>query len=194
MGGPRRQVWVESRDSNVTARPKDVWMVAMTRVILTGASGSGKTTISREFSRRHSNFAEICCFDSIGVPTAEAMIREFGSGEEWQRIKTLDWLGEISARLAISPILFEGQMRLAFVREGAKAARISDYTLMLVDCDDRTRRHRLAFERRQADLASDEMMNWARYLRQEAKATGAKILDTSGITVSEAVDIVRRHF
>ena len=122
------------------------------------------------------------------------MIREYGSGEEWQRVKTLDWLAKLSVRLAISPILFEGQMRLAFIREGAKAAQISDYALVLLDCDDRTRRQRLAVERRQADLASEEMMNWARYLRDEAMATDTKILDTSSISVSEAVDTVRRHF
>ena len=166
----------------------------MTLVILTGASGSGKTTIAREFSRRYPNIAETCCFDSIGVPTREAMIREYGSGEEWQRAKTFDWLSKISARLPVSPILFEGQMRLAFICDGAEVAQISNYTLLLVDCDDRTRRQRLAVERRQTDLASEEMMNWARYLREEAKATGTKILETSRITVSEAVDIVREHF
>jgi hypothetical protein len=122
------------------------------------------------------------------------MIREYGSGEEWQRAKTFDWLSKISARLSVSPILFEGQMRLVFIREGAEAAQISNFTLMLLDCDDPTRRQRLAVERRQADLASEEMMSWARYLREERKATGTKILDTSSITVSEAVDIVRQQF
>jgi hypothetical protein len=85
-------------------------------------------------------------------------------------------------------------MRVAFIHEAAKAAKISDYTVILVDCDDLTRGHRLVTERRQADLASDEMLNWARYLREEAQRNGDKILNTSAISVGEAVQIVRRHF
>lgn len=166
----------------------------MPLVILTGASGSGKTTIAREFSRRHSNVAEVCFFDSIGVPTPDDMLAQFGSGEEWQRVKTMDWLGEIGARLSAGPILFEGQMRLSFIHEAAKAAKIANYTVILVDCDDLTRRDRLTMDRRQAELASEEMMNWARYLRREACDRGDKILDTSKITVREAVEVVRRNF
>jgi hypothetical protein len=37
-------------------------------------------------------------FDSIGVPSPEQMIAEFGSGENWQRAKTFDWNGSISRR------------------------------------------------------------------------------------------------
>jgi RNase adaptor protein for sRNA GlmZ degradation len=85
-------------------------------------------------------------------------------------------------------------MRLSFILEAARAARISEYMVILVDCDDHTRRYRLSVERRQSDLASDEMMNWERYLREETYARGDSILDTSGIDVGEAVEIVRRHF
>jgi RNase adaptor protein for sRNA GlmZ degradation len=166
----------------------------MSLVILTGASGSGKTTIATEFSKRHSTVAQTCFFDSIGVPTPDEMVSQFGSGEEWQRLKTMDWLLEINARLSASPILFEGQMRLGFIHEAAKSARISNYTAILVHCDDQTRRHRLSAGRRQAHLASDEMMNWAHYLWEESRWRGDKILDTSNITVSEAVEIVRQHF
>jgi RNase adaptor protein for sRNA GlmZ degradation len=166
----------------------------MSLVILTGASGSGKSTIAREFSNRHSHIAEICFFDSIGVPTRDEMVKEFGSGEEWQRLKTMDWLGEISARLSRNAILFEGQMRLAFAHQAARAAKISNYTVILIDCDDDTRRRRLEMERRQAELASNQMMNWAAYMREEARRSGDEILDTSDISVSQAVEIVRRHF
>ncbi len=166
----------------------------MTFVILTGASGSGKTTIAREFSNRYSSIAEVCFFDSIGVPTPDEMVRKFGSGEQWQRAKTMDWLREIRSRLVTKPVLFEGQMRLAFVEEAAKAARILSYRIILVDCDDATRRQRLVIERRQEHLASEEMLNWARFLREEAKASCALILNTSEISVGHAVELVRRHF
>jgi ABC-type glutathione transport system ATPase component len=80
----------------------------MTLVILTGASGSGKTTIARAFSNLYPTLAETCFFDSIGAPTPDEMISEFGSGEEWQRMKTVAWLSEINTRLASRAILFEG--------------------------------------------------------------------------------------
>ena len=85
-------------------------------------------------------------------------------------------------------------MRLAFIHEAAKAANISRYATILVDCDDQTRKRRLMLERRQAELASDEMMNWSRYLRDEAMTRGDRILDTSTISVGKAVEVVRKIF
>lgn len=166
----------------------------MTLVVLTGASGSGKTTITREFSRRYPSTAQTCFFDSVGVPSPEEMIRDYGSGEEWQRAKTVEWMADIAARLSTRSVLFEGQMRLAFVHEAAAAAGIFDYTVILVDCDDETRRRRLMEERRQANLASDEMINWARFLREEAQIRGDRILDTSCISLDQAVEFVRSQF
>jgi dephospho-CoA kinase len=164
----------------------------MSLVILTGASGSGKTTVAREFSKRCPLLADVFFFDSIGVPSADEMIRQFGSAEEWQHRKTQQWLIEISARRSAKPVLFEGQMRLAFIHAAAEAAGIRDYTVLLFDCDDQTRRQRLILERQQAQLATDEMMNWARYLRDEAGLTGDTIVDTSGRSVQECVEFVRR--
>jgi hypothetical protein len=46
------------------------------------------------------------------------------------------------------------------------------YTLILIDCDDRTRARRLLEDRQQPELVTDDMMNWARYLRLEAQAHG----------------------
>jgi hypothetical protein len=53
------------------------------------------------------------------------------------------------------------------------------YTLILIDSDDRTRARRLSHDRQQPELVTDDMMNWARYLRREAQAHGDEILDTS---------------
>jgi hypothetical protein len=38
------------------------------------------------------------------------------------------------------------------------------------------------------------MLNWARWLREEARANGDSILDTSNLSVSDAVEVVRRQF
>ena len=42
-------------------------------VALTGASGSGKTTIAESIWASHSATVDVLCFDSIGVPSLEAM-------------------------------------------------------------------------------------------------------------------------
>jgi hypothetical protein len=59
------------------------------------------------------------------------------------------------------------------------------YTLILIDCDDRTRARRLLEDRQQPELVTDDMMNWARYLRLEAQAHGYEILDTSTLSLHE---------
>ena len=135
-------------------------------VVLIGASGSGKTTIARAIAERHAGDVEVFHFDQIGVPSANRMIAEFGSGEGWQRAKTIEWMAKL-APLSKSGrrLLFEGQTRLSFLAEGAEAAGIPAYRPILVDCDDETRSMRLRVERDQPELADETMMNWARYLR-----------------------------
>ena len=88
------------------------------------------------------------------------------------------------------PVLFEGQMRLAFVREGLLAAGIANARVILVDCDDATRTHRLTAIRNQPELANPNMMIWAEFLRQEAKEAGCEVLDTSRLSPKESVERV----
>lgn len=164
----------------------------MRLIILTGASGSGKTTIAERIEREHSTLAQVFRFDRIGVPSAEERIARWGSGEEWQRAMTLEWLARIVAsRDPNRPVLFEGQMRLSFIQEGLLSAGISGARIVLVHCDDATRTHRLCNERKQPELADAKMMMWAEYLRREAEAGGFEVLDTSEISIEASVTYVR---
>lgn len=156
-------------------------------VILIGASGAGKTTIAGAYAARHPE-ADVLFFDRIGVPSVERMIADHGSGEAWQRAMTLWWLEDIAVRLRNGgSILFEGQTRASFLAEAAAAAGVTDYRLILIDCDDATRARRLREERGQPALASPDMIKWATWLREEALREGHVILDTSAISVDEAV-------
>jgi dephospho-CoA kinase len=148
-------------------------------VLLTGASGAGKTTIAQSVQNLRLPSCEVHFFDSIGVPPVEQMRRDFGSGPAWQRAMTLQWIRRIRTILdqGIS-VLFEGQMRIAFIREALAENEITSAHVILVDCDDATRAQRLRVHRSQPDLANSDMMNWARYLRQEASAGDIRILDT----------------
>ncbi|MBX5205975.1 AAA family ATPase [Rhizobium sp. NZLR1] len=159
--------------------------------ILIGASGSGKTTIARAIAERSLDNVDVLFFDALGVPSAEDMIREYGSGEAWQFAKTVEWMKRI-AEITKSGrrVVFEGQTRLSFLAEGAVAAAWHDYVPILVDCDDTTRAARLTVDRGQPELANSDMMNWANYLRLEAQAHGCEILDTSVMSVEHAVSHV----
>jgi adenylate kinase family enzyme len=134
-------------------------------VILTGASGSGKTTLARHFRERSGGDCEVFFFDSIGVPKLETMHADYAGPEAWQRAMTLQWVASIGAVLSAGrPVLFEGQMRIAFIREALSAQQIENARVILVDCDDATRAARLHITRSQLGLANPAMMNWARYL------------------------------
>ncbi len=157
-------------------------------VVLIGASGSGKTTIARAIAQRHADEVEVFCFDQIGVPSAERMIAECGSGEGWQRAKTIEWFVKLAPfSRSGRPLLFEGQTRPSFLAEGAQAAGGLAYLPILLDCDEETRSRRLTVEREQPELANADMMNWARYLRREARRGACEILDTSRLSLEQCI-------
>jgi hypothetical protein len=66
----------------------------MRLVILTGASGSGKTAIAETIRLTRPDLAEVLHFDSIGVPSPEER-RAWGPDGAWQRAMTLarGWRG-----------------------------------------------------------------------------------------------------
>lgn len=166
----------------------------MPLVILTGASGAGKTTIAEAIERRFDQQFDVFYMDRIGVPPVRDMVDKFGSIEAWQRAATFEWMARLSLLLAQGrSVLFEGQSRFSFLAEAAEYAGIVSYTSILVDCDDETRARRLSIDRGQPDLANTDMMNWANFLRNEASAYGCEILDTSALTLEQGIECVVCH-
>lgn len=165
----------------------------MAFVILTGASGSGKTAIARTIEGSHPSIT-VLRFDTIGIPSAEAMAT-FGNGHQpggaWQRAMTFKWMERIGPMLtAGKKVLFEGQMRIAFIHEALRASNIENARVLCVECDDSTRIWRLAHDRLQPELANESMMGWSRYLHREAFETGCEILDTTNLSLSDSVKYV----
>jgi RNase adaptor protein for sRNA GlmZ degradation len=165
----------------------------MALVIMSGASGSGKTAIAKTIEEEHPSIT-VFRFDTIGVPSAEVMAT-FGSdhqpGGAWQRAMTFKWLERIAPMLAEGKtVLFEGQMRLAFIHEALTDSKIENARVLCVECDDATRTRRLNNDRLQPELANESMMVWGRYLHQEALEAGDEILDTTKLTLSESVRYV----
>lgn len=163
-------------------------------VVLTGASGSGKTTLAHAFKEAHHDRCDVFFFDSIGVPSSEEM-KAFGEGHEpggaWQRAMTLQWMKQIAGVLqAGRSVLFEGQMRIAFIIEALNLTSISMAHVILVDCDDATRTARLTVDRHQPELANADMMGWARYLRQEAMQANCEIMNTGITPFSKCIELL----
>lgn len=157
----------------------------MNIAFITGASGSGKTTLVRELEQTKNHDYAFYYFDSIGVPNTDAMIEEYGSGDEWQRQATVKWVGKILTDGKRDLAILDGQMRLSFIQDACKEHRFSNYQIILVDCDDEVREQRLV-GRGQPELASTDMMNWATYLRKEAYDLEATVLDTSSQSTAES--------
>ena len=160
-------------------------------LILTGASGSGKTTLAHAVQTVLPR-CEVRFFDSIGVPSAEVMATydgDYGPGGGWQRAMTIEWMQRIAPLLDSGKrVLFEGQMRIAFIEEAIALAGITNARIVLLDCSDSARVVRLTHDRHQPDLANKNMLNWGRFLRKEAKQGGHEILDTSSAPFSSSLD------
>jgi dephospho-CoA kinase len=160
-------------------------------IFITGASGAGKTTAAKILESQSTDFA-FFYFDAIGVPSAGEMNKQYGSGEEWQRHKTVEWVKRITAEcLDRSPAVLDGQVRQSFIDEACRSAALTDYRIILFDCEDSVRRQRL-LRRGQLDLANDRMSNWARYLREQALLRNETIIDTTKLTCEEAAAQLQR--
>ena len=86
-------------------------------IFLTGASGAGKTTLVEQLKNELSNSAILLHFDSIGVPTEEEMIKEYGSPSEWQRAMTNLWVDKIIHENSSKElVILEGQVNLEFIK------------------------------------------------------------------------------
>lgn len=152
-----------------------------------GASGAGKTTSVKALETRKLPQYKFLYFDSIGVPSFEEMQTKFGGPEEWQKIKTTEWVKKIKEEfLSHTHVVFDGQTRPSFIEEACVKNEIHFYEVILIDCSDEERKKRL-IERGQIELADQNMMNWAQYLREESKQRNYRILDNTQLTPAETL-------
>jgi hypothetical protein len=158
-------------------------------VILTGASGVGKTSIAEAIELLDPEIA-VYQGDKIGLPPEEILAGygpAVGPGGASQRGFALYWIGRISQGVQSRSVLLEMQCRIAFIEEALALHRVSWARIVLVECPDNVREARLIHDRRQPELANDDMANWSRYLHREAVEAGHETLDTGRISLADAV-------
>ena len=154
---------------------------------LIGASGSGKTTAVKILERKKIPNLQICYFDSIGVPSSQQMIKKYGSVDEWQRAKTIEWIKKIKDNyLKTRNVVLDGQTRPVFIDEACKKEKIDYYEIILFDCNDEIRNQRL-IARGEPQLANDTMKSWSRYLRKESISRRCHVIDTSDSSAEQSV-------
>jgi len=158
-------------------------------LVVTGASGSGKTAAVRALEAR--NLPDLRCyyFDSVGVPSREEVERDFGGWESWQALMTKKWLNRLAADPDGAAVyVLDGQVRPTFVLRAIQEANIAHTRIVLLDCDATTRNRRLSELRGQPELANPRMDCWAAYLRGQADALDLPVIDTTQLGIDGVAD------
>jgi predicted kinase len=148
-------------------------------VVVTGASGSGKTSVVTRLAER--KLAGVTCafFDSVGVPPPEEM------PPDWQETTTNQWIRRLACAPADIAVL-DGQTRPTFALRAFAEVGVRG-SVVVLHCTREVRTARLV-ARGQPELASDDMHVWAAYLCGQADALGFPVIDTSGLDIEQATD------
>jgi GNAT superfamily N-acetyltransferase len=162
-------------------------------VVVTGASGAGKTATVAALQGRGLPGVQCFHFDSIGVPSLEVMEREYGGPERWQAWATNEWLRRLAAvGNGVHVAILDAQTRPSTVVAAPGAGTAWRGQVVLLDCSPEVRAARLRGPRGQGELATARMDAWAAYLRGQADALGLPVIDTSELTIAAAADQLER--
>ena len=163
-------------------------MIKPAILVVTGASGAGKTAAVRRLEARGRPGVRCFYFDSIGVPSEEVMKRDFGGGEGWQADATNRWISRLATETRSGDVsILDGQTRPSFVRAAlAESTRIAA-RVVLFECAQAVRHARLGV-RGHPELAEPRMDIWAGYLRGQADALKLPIVDTTSLNVDAMAD------
>jgi len=164
---------------------------------ITGASGVGKTTLVEQLKEKYKDFLwDFLHFDSVGVPSTEEMIEQFGSPQAWQEANTKKWIRKIVGDDEHEKIFIEGQADLNFIYNGFKDSGFTDFKVILLDTDKEEMTYRLTHLRNQPELLNEDMYNWLKYLRKQAVNFEIPIINTAKLTkrkvLSEFEKIIKK--
>jgi hypothetical protein len=162
-------------------------------LVVTGASGAGKTAAVSALAARNIQGVQCFHFDTIGVPPPDAMQRDHGGSEKWQAWATAEWLTRLD-RLPphVRVAVLDGQTRPQFVFDAARQTLTRRTHVILFDCASDVRETRLRGPRQQPELANEQMDRWAAYLRGQADTLDLPVVDTGSMTLLESTQCLER--
>ncbi|MEM9836970.1 MAG: AAA family ATPase [Bacteroidota bacterium] len=153
-------------------------------IVITGASGVGKTTTLKALAERIPAEKSVHFFhiDELVQPNWD----EIEDTSKWQEETTLELLTMIvkTARVKGGHVIFEGSIDIKYYLQGFRKNDYANYKIILFDCSPTVMQNRL-IQRGQPELYHQDMINWLNYLRKDAKERKIKIIDTGNASIDE---------
>jgi len=157
-------------------------------LILTGASGAGKTTLTLRLSE-----LAISGVEGINCDRVRVEVPETTSPSDLQAAILWHWISQSSyERNKIELAVLDTQIRPHRAQEVLNQAGVVHKQIVLVDCEPMKRNERLRGERGQPELAIPQMDCWAAYLRGQADALNLPIIDTSEESIDKSLEKLGR--
>jgi len=153
-------------------------------LVLTGASGAGKTTLILKLNELAIRGVEAINCDRVKIERPETA----DPGDPHVGVLRY-WITQLSReKTEIELAVLDTQIRPHRAREVLDQAEIMYTQIVLVDCDPIKRNERLHRERCQPELANSQMDCWAAYLRGQADALNLSIIDTSKDPIDKSLN------
>lgn len=163
-------------------------------LVVTGASGAGKTTLVRALRARRIPGVGCYHFDEIGVPSPEEMVRLHGGGPQWQAHATEEWIRRLARNEeGVAVAVLDAQVAPTLVHAALERHPVARVRIVLVDCGYEERSARLRGPRGKPELDTPDMDRWAAYLRGQADALALPVIDTTGVAIDDAVASLTAH-
>lgn len=152
-------------------------------LVLTGASGAGKTTLALKL-----NELAIPGVKGINCDRVKIEADEIAGSTDRQADILRYWISHLSLpETGIELAVLDTQIRPHRALEVLNQAAIDYAQIVLVDCDPVKRNERLHMDRGQPELANPQMDCWAAYLRGQADALKLSIIDTSNDPIDKSL-------
>jgi ABC-type taurine transport system ATPase subunit len=158
-------------------------------LVLTGASGAGKSTMMKGLESM--NVPGVACFECDRI-YFELPPEVRADGAAAQDAILTHWVAQASGQRGLRLALLNTQIRPQRAQVLLTQLGVRSYQVVLVDCESEERNARLRGPRAQPELAIAQMDCWAAYLRGQADALGIEVIDTSRAASADAVARLRQ--
>ncbi len=152
-----------------------------TILVLTGASGAGKTTLIEKLNER-----AIPGVVGINCDRVKSALPEGVSDGQPEVLRY--WITKLAEDPNVELAVLDTQIRPHAARETLDKIGVKHSQVVLVNCDHPIRHHRLINERSQPELANPQMDCWAAYMRGQADALGLAIIHTDDVSPEKSFD------